>query len=115
MKVIQNQSELESMVKKIGDGVLVIKFYADWCGPCKIMKPVYENLSADPEMSFVADFVEINRDDNMDMITELKFDFMSIPRFFAVKIQDGSIVDKKDLGGSQTKTSLVDQIKEYAK
>jgi thioredoxin 1 len=111
MKLIKDKNELDTLAKDIGNGTLVVKFFADWCGPCKLMAPVYQSLPEEAELSKVADFVEINRDDNMDLIENHEFDFMSIPRFFTVTIKDGEMVNKTDLGGSQTKTSLIEQIK----
>ena len=115
MKLIANQAELEILAAEVQNGTIVVKFFADWCGPCKVMNPVYENLSIDEKVKKVDTFVEINRDDNMDMIESHKFDFMSIPRFFVVNIKDGKIAEKKDMGGSQTKDSLVEQINEFVK
>lgn len=114
MQTIHSQLEIKNLAKKIHNGFLMVKFYADWCTPCKSMNPIYDELANDPQMSKVSNFIQINRDDNMDLIIDMNFDFMSIPRFFIIKVTDGNIVDKKDLGGSQTKSNLTEQIKVIA-
>jgi thiol-disulfide isomerase/thioredoxin len=115
MKEIYNQAELENFIKEIDNGYLVIKFSAVWCAPCRAMKPVYENLAIDSSLSMISEFVEINRDDNMDLIENMNFDFMSIPRFFVLKIDEGKVIDKNNIGGSQGITSLLEQILGFAK
>jgi thioredoxin 1 len=110
MKKILDKIEFEEFIRTIGDGFILIKFYAEWCGPCKAMNPIFESLSKDLKLSYLKEFIEINRDENMDLISTMEFDFMSIPRFFLVKITDGKISYKKDLGGTQTKDNLFKQI-----
>jgi thioredoxin len=66
---------------------VVVDFYADWCGPCKIIAPVLEQLSK--EYKGRAKFVKINTDDNQDLAGQ--FGIMSIPTvmFFAKgKVED---------------------------
>lgn len=54
---------------------VVVDFYADWCGPCRMVSPVIEQLS--DEYRGRVKFVKINTDDNQDLA--MKFDIMSIP------------------------------------
>lgn len=54
---------------------LVVDFYADWCGPCRMLSPVMEKLSSLYEGQ--AEFVKINVDDNPDLARE--YGIMSIP------------------------------------
>ncbi len=81
MKVV-NAAEFKEIAK---EGVTVVDFYADWCGPCKMLGPVLETLSQ--ELTDVT-FVKINVDDEMDLAQE--YGIMSIPAVFLFK--DGEAV-----------------------
>ncbi len=66
---------------------VVVDFYADWCGPCRIISPVIEQLSK--EYSGRVKFVKVNTDDNQELASQ--FGIMSIPTvmFFAGgKVED---------------------------
>jgi thioredoxin len=66
---------------------VVVDFYADWCGPCRIIAPVLEQLSK--EYSGKAKFVKINTDDNQELAGQ--FGIMSIPTvmfFSRGKVED---------------------------
>ena len=67
---------------------LVVDFYADWCGPCRMLSPVMEALSE--EMSGKATFVKINVDDNPDLARE--YSIMSVPCVMVFK--DGGLAGK---------------------
>ena len=78
------------------NGNVVVDFYADWCGPCKMLGPVMEEVSKDyPEVNFV----KINVDENEELAAE--FGIMSIPSVFMMK--DGKVVDQF-LGAQQERT-----------
>ena len=36
-----------NFAKKVSHGVSLVDFYADWCGPCRMMKPIFEKVSSD--------------------------------------------------------------------
>lgn len=67
---------------------LVVDFYADWCGPCRMLGPVLEDISE--ELSDKAQFVKINVDDNPELARE--YGIMSIPCVMAFK--DGKLAGK---------------------
>ena len=70
MKII-NAEEFNEIVK---NGLTLVDFYADWCGPCKMLGPVLEELDSEyPDI----EFVKINVDENMELAE--KFSIMSIP------------------------------------
>jgi thioredoxin 1 len=57
--------------------VKVIDFYADWCGPCKMMEPVLEELKK--ELSGKVEFEKVNVDEQSERAA--KYGVMSIPTF----------------------------------
>ena len=82
--------------------VLLLDFYADWCGPCKMMAPIVEALSE--ELSDVK-VCHINIDENIDIAQ--KYRVMSIPTFIAFK---GGEESGRQIGAIP-KTALVDLVK----
>jgi len=66
--------------KTIKEGVTLVDFFATWCGPCKMLGPVLEELST--EITDVK-FVKVDVDDNPELAE--KFGIMSIPSVFLFK------------------------------
>lgn len=78
MVKVLNREELEKRIAE--EKLLVIDFYADWCGPCKMLSPVIEELSEEMEN---ADFVKINVDAEPDIAAQFRVE--SIPMIALVK------------------------------
>ena len=78
---------------------VVVDFWAPWCGPCRMIAPVLEEL--DREMGDKVKIVKVNVDENQE--TASKFGVMSIPTLLLFK--DGQLVDKAI--GYQPKEALV--------
>ena len=95
MVVKLTQDTYEDEVMK-AEGTVLVDFYADWCGPCKMLGPVIEELSN--EYTDIK-FAKVNVDDNMDLAE--KFSIMSIPQVYMFK--DGEVIGKfggyRDKGG----------------
>ena len=70
------------------NGVVVVDFYADWCGPCKMMAPVFEEAQAAYEGRAV--FAKVNVDTSKEIA--MKNSIMGIPTLFFFK--NGEIVDR---------------------
>lgn len=69
-------------------GLVLVDFYADWCGPCQMLVPTLERLS---EANSGADIVKLNVDNAEDVAME--YGVMSIPTMILFK--DGQKVDQK--------------------
>jgi len=72
----------------------LVDFYADWCSPCKLLSPVLEKLTSDPEVKSGSgrplDLVTVDTDAQFDL--GQKFQVRSLPTVIAFK--DGKPVDK---------------------
>ncbi|HEY8436130.1 MAG TPA: thioredoxin [Haloplasmataceae bacterium] len=60
--------------EQIANGLTLVDFYADWCGPCRMLAPVLEQV--DQELDEVT-IVKVNVDENEDLARQ--FGIMSIP------------------------------------
>ena len=92
-----NQNEFEEKVLQADKPVLV-DFYADWCGPCKMMIPVLDQLSA--EKAEQLEIYKINVDDNSDLAQN--YGIKSIPNMILFKNGEPALnlvgaMSKKDL------------------
>lgn len=80
-----NEGTFEDAVK---DGITVVDFWATWCGPCKMLTPILEELDA--EMEDVK-FIKIDADENATLAGRLGIS--SIPSVFVFK--NGEIIAKQ--------------------
>ena len=88
------------------EGVVLVDFWAPWCGPCKMIAPVLEELDA--EIGEKVKIVKVDVDENQE--TAGKFGIMSIPTLLVLK--DGEVVDK--VVGFQPKEALAERLeKQY--
>ena len=87
-------------------GVAVVDFWAEWCGPCRMMGPIFEQASE--ELAGKAKFGKLNVDEARETASE--YGVMSIPTLIIFK--NGQKVDQ--LVGVQDKDTLVKKVKEAA-
>lgn len=93
-----------NFAKEISKGTAVVDFFADWCGPCKMMAPVFEELSGEIKgMSFF----KVNTEHNTDIASE--YGVMSIPCFVIFK--NGEEVNR--IIGGMPKNAFKEKLGEY--
>ena len=73
------KSEFEEILA--GDKVVFCDFWASWCGPCRMLAPVFEEISEKYEGQ--AEFVKVNVDDEEDLA--MQYRITSIPNIIAFK------------------------------
>lgn len=88
----------QSFKNEVASGTVLVDFWAPWCGPCKMIAPVLDEI--DQEMGDKLKIAKVNVDNNPDTAGE--YGVMSIPTLMVFK--DGEVVDK--LHGFQPKEQL---------
>ena len=86
-------------------GVTVVDFWAEWCGPCRMIGPVIEELATEYEGKALIAKVDV--DENAELSAQ--FGIRSIPTILILK--DGEIVDKQV--GVTTKAALAEKIEKH--
>lgn len=96
----------QSFKTDTADGLVLVDFWATWCGPCKMIAPVLEEL--DTEMSDQVKIVKVDVDENQ--ATAGEYGIMSIPTL--VLFKDGQPIDK--VVGYQPKEALAEFVQKHA-
>ena len=105
-QVIQaNESNFEDQVIK-NQKPVVVDFWAEWCGPCKALAPVLDEIAT--ELSESANVVKVNVDENAELAQ--KYGIRGIPTLIFFK--DGEV--KSTLVGNQPKTEIVKNLTDLA-
>jgi thioredoxin 1 len=87
------------------DEAVIVDFWAEWCGPCKMIAPVLDEIAA--EQAGKIKVVKLNVDENQD--TARRFDVMSIPTLIVFK--DGQ--PAKKMIGAKGKGALLEDLAEF--
>ena len=94
--MIKHLEKIEDFDKEIS-GEIIVDFYADWCGPCKMLTPVLEQIDLS--------FLKVNVDDFQELA--IKYGVMSIPTL--IQFKDGQVIKK--IIGYKTKEELEKEFK----
>lgn len=81
-----DDSNFDENTKK--EGVFVVDFWAPWCGPCRMVSPIIDELAKD--LAGKVGFGKLNVDENQQ--TAAKYQVMSIPTLLVFK--DGELADQ---------------------
>ncbi|NIO22929.1 MAG: thioredoxin [Candidatus Aenigmarchaeota archaeon] len=97
-----SDSEFRDFLGK--NNLVMVDFFADWCGPCHMLSPVIEKLSEELEN---VKFAKMDVDQNRE--TPGKFGILSIPTLLVFK--EGKLVDR--LTGVLPKRSIEDRLRKF--
>ena len=94
----------ENFEEEVNSGkVTLVDFFATWCGPCKMLGPVLEQVA--DEVKENVNVVKLDIDENMDIAKQ--FGVMSVPTMVIFK--DGKEVDR--IVGLRQKSQIIDALK----
>ena len=96
IKELNNESFNEVLDSK---NIVLVDFYADWCGPCKMLGPIMEEIAKEVKV------YKVNVDDSGDLARS--FGIMSIPCVIAFK--DGKEINRSI--GLKSKSELLEMVK----
>ena len=99
LKVSSNNFEQEVLNS---EKIVLVDFYADWCGPCKIFSPILEEISNEYDSVKV---VKVNIDDEIELAQH--YGVTSVPTL--IIIQNGKVVDRSV--GAVSKLAIINMIK----
>ena len=84
--LVVNKSNFQNEVLE-SDRTVLLDFWASWCGPCKSLSPIIDEISAEhPEIKVC----KANIDEEQELATQ--FDIMSVPTLLVIK--DGKVVNQ---------------------
>lgn len=92
----------ENFESVVNEGVSLVDFWAPWCGPCRMIAPIIDELATDFDGK--AKICKVNSDEETNLA--VKFGIRSIPTILFMK--DGKVVDT--IIGATSKQSLADKI-----
>lgn len=99
---MEAQLNVTEFREKTAKGVSLVDFWAAWCGPCRMLMPVIEQLES--EFAGKAQILKLDVDKNKELAKE--FNVRNIPVLFLIK--DGEVVQQ--FNGPQNKNKLADAL-----
>jgi len=102
--VVLTDATFEQVVEK-RKGVTLVDFWAEWCGPCKMIAPIVEQIAEENDGKLTVAKLDVDQNGE----TAMKFGVMSIPTLILFK--DGQPVER--LVGYRPKEQLMAKIRPY--
>nr|WP_307774646.1 thioredoxin [uncultured Cetobacterium sp.] len=98
---LNNENFKSEVIEK--KGLVLVDFWADWCGPCKMLAPILEELANESEASIC----KVNVDESGDLAGD--YGIRSIPTMIIFK--DGEKIDQ--IVGLRQKSELIEKLNSY--
>lgn len=99
-----NESNFEKVIKS--KPVVMVDFFASWCGPCKMLSPILEQIASEGELDVA--IAKLDIDESLEIAKQ--FGVMSVPTMIIFK--DGDEAER--LVGLKQKSQIVDTLKNYS-
>lgn len=81
IQVVESKEDFEKKLEEAGDKLVVVDFYATWCGPCKMIEPFLKQQS--DILSDVVIFLKVDVDENEEIASE--YEISCMPTFLFIK------------------------------
>lgn len=102
--VVVSDESFDEQVR-LADGPVLVDFWAEWCGPCKMVAPILDEIASEKAGSLTV--AKLNVDDNVK--TAQRFEVMSIPTLILFK--DGEAQAR--IVGARSKSALLSEIEQH--
>ena len=103
MAQVISSEEFNNLVEHV-EGIAVVDFFATWCGPCKMLAPVFEEVANETPN---AKFFKVDIDESLDIARQ--FSVSTVPT--VIIFRNGEPIER--LVGFMPKENLASKIKEY--
>lgn len=98
---ILNENEFKERIKS--EKIVLVDFFANWCGPCKMLGPILESVEKEVDLD-IFDFIKIDIDECEELAR--KYGVMSIPTMIIFK--NGEEIDR--MIGLRQKSQIIDAL-----
>ena len=102
--MIKNITDKSFKDEVLIDGIFLVDFYANWCGPCMMLSPILEEISNSRSNYNI---LKVDVDNNMDIVNKLKID--TIPTLCLYK--NGKLMERQI--GMKSKDELIEMLEKY--
>lgn len=102
--IVLNEENFDAVTK---EGIVLVDFWANWCGPCKMLSPTIDDIAKEYEGKVVVGKVDVDENEAIAR----NYGIMAIPTLFLFK--DGEIVEK--ISGYRLKRELEQLLDSYVK
>lgn len=102
-----SKKEFDELTKS--DKIILVDFFATWCGPCQMMAPFMEEIEEEYAKNDKVKIISVDIDENPDISSE--YSVMSVPTFLFLK--DGKVADT--VIGAVAKDILLEKLEKLTK